>query len=125
MKIKIRKLHSEEMFPDIIMGGPKEGMYEDSLERIKKIFQGNLPIFNLSETKWLQLVDSQKGKIGYGTWGHITGAEVDVVDGTTYHSLVIIFNFYSEVDNIQRKITEVISSIDYQNKAYVWDISDL
>lgn len=125
MKIKINKIHSETMFPHMIMGKPKDGMYEESLENIKKLFQGNLPIFNLSIVKWAQLVESSKDEIGYGTWGHIAAVELDVAEADMRYSFIIIFNFYPEVESIQQKITEIVSTFDYHNNSFAWNIGDL
>jgi len=117
-KIRIEEIYSKDMFPGLIIGKPKVGMYEKSLAEIKKFLGGHLPITNVSETKWTMLG-------GYGSWGHICGVKIQISDGDDRYSFSVIFNFLPEKQQLENRINEVLSEIDWKTNSLKWDIGDL
>lgn len=126
MKIKIEVVHSKEMFPGLMMGKPKDGMFEKSLEGIKKLLPNYNPIINISEVKWTHLVDTDysKGIIGHGTWGHITGVGLSITDGEDFYDFSVIFNFVPEKEKLEDAIHDAINKVDWKNLAHKWDADD-
>lgn len=135
MKLKILEIHSKEMFPGLMLGKPKDGMYEKSLTKIIKLFGietpdisdipniNNVPVFNLSGVKWEDIYDNGKYS-GYGTWGHITGTEIEISDKYDIYSFIMIFNYYPEKEKLEDKVSQVINEIDWENKSFKWSIGD-
>jgi hypothetical protein len=119
MNIRIKEIYSFEMFPGLIIGKPKDGMYEKSLDRIKGML-GSDPIFNLSEVKWIQFKDK-----GYGSWGHISGVGVSILDGYDVYDFSIIVNYYPELDSIESIIKYAIDGVNWREGSNKWDIGDL
>jgi hypothetical protein len=125
MKIEIEEIYSRNMFPGLIMGKPKDGMYQKSLDDMKELLGDHYPITNNSEVKWTQIKESNGKEFGYGTWGHITGVKCRIREGDDNYSFSLIFNFCPEIENLEDKLTEEVSKFDYKNNSLKWDIGDL
>ena len=125
MKIKIEEIYSRSMFPSLIMGKPKDGMYEKSLEGIKKLLPNYNPIINVSEVKWVVLYNGDGKQLGYGTYGHITGVGIEISEGDDRYSFSVIFNFVPEIEKLEDKIQSVLEQIDWKDKVLKWNIGDL
>lgn len=125
MKLKINKIYSKNMFPDLILGEPKSGMYERSLEEIKNLLGDDNPIINISEVKWVVIKESTKNKMGYGTWGHITGVDIQISEGFDNYDFALIFNFYPELEKLEDVINKSVELVDWRNNSFKWDAGDL
>ena len=113
------------MFPSLIMGKPKEGMYEKSLEGIKELLGNHLPTINVSEVKWVDMNDPDGKYLGYGSYGHITGVEIQMVDGDDRYSFYLIFNYLPETEKLDDKIEKVLGETDWKTSAMKWNIGNL
>lgn len=127
MKIEIEEIYSRGMFPGLIMGKPKDGMYQKSLDDIKEFLSvwDHIPIINMSEVKWVQMKDTEGNDLGYGTWGHITGVKCRIIECEDNYSFCLIFNFFPEIEKLEEKLMEMVSKFDYHNNSFKWNIGDL
>jgi len=98
MKVKINEIYSKKMFDGLLMGKPKEGMYEESLEEIKKFLGDESPIINISAVKWVDIKKTTKNEMGYGSWGHITGVKLQISEEFDNYDFSLIFNFHPELE---------------------------
>jgi hypothetical protein len=126
MKIKIEEIHSKDMFPGLIMGKPKDGHYEESLKEMEKILSDDIrPIHNISKTEWKQITKSTGEKYGYGSFGHITGVKISIVEGDDNYDFSLIFNFYPGLETFDEALKNSIQLVDWKNNSFKWDIGDL
>jgi len=125
MKVKINEIYSKKMFAGLIMGKPKDGMYEKSLEEIKELLVDDIPIINLSKTKWLDIKKSTKNEVGYGSWGHITGVKLQISDDFDNYEFSLIFNFHPELEKLEDVINDSIKLVDWRNHSLKWGAGDL
>jgi hypothetical protein len=125
MKIKIEEIYSRTMFPGLMMGKPKDGMYEKSLEGIMKLLPDYNPIINVSEVKWVNFYGDDGKHLGHGSWGHITGVGIEISEGDDRYSFSVIFNFVPEIEKLEDKIQVVLDQIDWRSQSVKWDIGDL
>ncbi|MFW6226303.1 MAG: hypothetical protein ACOC3V_05040 [bacterium] len=125
MKIRIEEIYSKNMFPGLIIGKPKDGDYEKSLNQMKEMLGEDLPIHNTSEVKWKQIKETTNGEFGYGSWGNITGVKIRIVDGWVNYDFSIIFNFYPEVEKLEDIVNDVVDLVDWKNNSFKWDDGDL
>lgn len=125
MKIKIEEIHSKQMFPTLIIGKPKIGMYEASVKDMENLIGNDYPIINLSKILWVQLVNSDSEKFGYGTYGHICGIKIQISKDDERYNFSVIFNYIPETENLNEKINQVVSNINYKETSLFWKISDL
>lgn len=121
MKIKIEEIYSKNMFPGLIIGKPKDGDYDISLKNIKDLLGNDIqyPIQNLSKTEWKQITEN------YGSYGHIAAVKLRIVEDYDNYNFSIIFNFYPEIERLEKVIKRSIDSIDWRNCSFKWDIGDL
>lgn len=119
MKIVIEEIISRNMFPGLILGDPTQNLYNQSLEDMIADLGTRLPIHNLSRLEFRKLTDK------YGTWGHITGVKIRIVEGWDNYEFSMILNFYQELEQLEKVIRDSIDSIDWRNNSYKWDIGDL
>jgi hypothetical protein len=125
MEVKINEIYSKKMFAGLIMGAPKEGMYEKSLDEIKHFLGDSNPITNLSKTKWLSIKESTENKMGYGSWGHITGVKLTISEEFDNYDFSLIFNFHPELEKLEDVINKSIDLVDWRNNSFKWDAGDL
>lgn len=124
MDIRIEEIYSKKMFPGLLLGKAENIEYEETLSTMKTLL-GNLePIIIISELKWTQLTNSDGKSLGYGTYGHLTGIKIEIADGDDRYSFSVIFNYLPEKENLNDKINQVISEIDWKENSTKWDISD-
>lgn len=115
MNIQIKEIHSKHK--------PEE--YVKSVNNMTSLLGDKAPITNLSEIKWTKLVETTKDVIGYGSYGHMCGINITICDDDDRYTLSVIFNYLPEKENLNDKITEIVSTIDYKNNSDKWDIGDL
>lgn len=125
MKVKINEIYSKKMFDGLIMGNPKEGMYEKSLEEIKQFLGDENPVINISSVKWMDVKKSTKNEIGYGSWGHITGVKLQISEEFDNYDFSLIFNFHTELEKLEDVINKSIELIDWKSNSIKWDDGDL
>lgn len=125
MKIRIEEIHSKNMFPGLIIGKPKDGHYEKSLKEMEDILGKDIPIHNISKTEWRQITKSTGKEFGYGSFGHITGVKIRIVEGYDNYDFSLIFNFYPELETLEEIVRNSIELIDWRNNSFKWDIGDL
>jgi len=125
MKVKINEIYSKKMFSGLIMGKPKKGMYDKALKEIKQFLGNDIPLINISETKWLDIKKSTKDKIGYGSWGHITGVKIQIKTEFDNYEFSLIFNFHPEIEKLEDVINKSINLIDWKNNTLKWNAGDL
>lgn len=119
MKLDIKEIYSKEMFTGLMLGKPKDRMYEKELQEIKEYLTiEEDPIFNFSETKWYRSATSNTG-----TWGHLTAVRCEIAEEDERYSFYIIFN-YLPLGDMRSIITDLVSKIDYRNDAFKWNIAD-
>ena len=123
--MKIEEIYSKEMFPGLIMGKPKDGMYDSDLSEIKTLLGDSLPIINTSAVKWTQLTEWDGKKMGYGSWGHLCGVKVQLSEDGEMYSFCIIFNYLPEKENLNEKIDKVISESNWKELSLKWNVEDL
>jgi len=128
MKVRTEEIHSKKMFPGLIMGAPKDVMYEDSLDEMKQLLGDSTPVINLSKIKWTQIsqtISGKKFKLGYGSWGHLTGVKVSITDDDGNYDFSLIFNFCPETEKLEDVINSTIDKVDWKNMSLKWDAGDL
>ena len=125
MKTKINEIHSKKMFPDLIAGTPREGMYQKSLNEMIELLEDDIPINNISEPKWVNIKKSTDNTFGYGSYGHITGVKLQISEGYDNYDFSLIFNFYPELENLKDVVNKSVKSIDWKNNSLKWDAGDL
>jgi len=128
-KIKIEEIHSKEMFPGLLIGKPDDEnvreLHEKSISNIKKLLGDNYPITDISKVEWTQITETKsKDELGWGTWGHICGAKIQVAEGDDRYSFSAIFSYAPEKTHILDSITKVLDEIDWKNNSIKWDIGD-
>ena len=125
MKIKIEEIHSKNMFPGLIIGKPRDGHYEESLKEMEEILGRDIPIHNISKTEWRQITKSTDKELGYGSFGHITGVKIRIMEGYDNYDFSIIFNFYPELETLEEIVRNSIELIDWRDNSFRWDAGDL
>ena len=125
MKVTINEIYSKKMFSGLIIGKPKEGMYQKSLDEIKQFLGNDVPIINISEIKWENIQETTKNKFGYGSWGHITGINLRVRKEPNNYEFSLIFNFFPELEKLEDVIHKSINLVDYENNSLKWNDGDL
>ncbi len=87
-------------------------MYDKSLEEIKHFLGDVDPIINISFVKWMDIKESTKNEIGYGSWGHIAGVKLQIVDESDNYHFSLIFNFHPEIEKLEDVINKSIGLVD-------------
>jgi len=100
-------------------------MYEKSLEGIMKLLPDYNPIINVSEVKWVNFYGDDGKHLGHGSWGHITGVGIEILEGDYRYSFSVIFNFVPEIEKLEDKIQVVLDQIDWRSQFVKWNIGDL
>jgi hypothetical protein len=126
MEIRINEIYSRKMFPGLIMGKAKLTDFAKSLEEMKERIEiKEFPTINTVELRWTDLLDNDGKRLGYGTYGHIAGAQIEIVEGEEYYNFCIIFNYIQEIENLNEKINKIISEVNWKQLAFNWNIGDL
>jgi len=128
MKIQIKSIYSQLMFPGLIMGRANEVLVEDL-----PVFQEILALLNphpqsslINDVKieWTQFEGES-----FGSYGHICGVNAQINDDEsdkyTMYTITVMFNFLPETESLQEKLKEVLIRNDYKGNAFMWDIGDL
>jgi hypothetical protein len=124
MRIKIEEIYSRLTFPGLIMGKPKPGMFEIENAKIR-VGITESHIIDVSSEQWTVLKESEPGKMGYGTWGHISRANITISEGDANYSFCLIFNYVPENEHIEDKISSILKEVDWKKNSQYWDIGDL
>ncbi len=127
MKIKINEFYSRTMFPSLIMGKAKDGMFEKSITEVQaKINNTTLPLINVAKVEWTEL--GKNGNFHVGTYGHLGIADIDIIKSDEQfnrYSFCIMFSYVPENVKFEDALHNAIENSDWESLCKKWYIGDL
>lgn len=125
MEMRIKNIYSREMFPGLIMEKPKEGQMEMERARMLDIVKPFHPVLDISQQKWTVLHDSDGKSLGYGTWGNLLCAQINIFEDGMNHTFWVMTNHVTETQRAEDVIQDAVSRVNWKDESYKWDPGDL
>jgi len=126
MEMEIKLIIGSKLYKGLSLGKPTERMLRVEIDNMNVRLGHPLNLAVLFDKNvFTQLVDHKKEKLGYGTWGHIGGANLRFSDSDdNFYELAIIWHYINEKETIEESLNAALGTFDWLQAAHKWHISE-